>query len=161
MKKICLFLAIMLLLAACGRSDPLEEVGAELGVDLSGGTLVVSQDSHGGFHGDGMTALQVVIPGLTIPESPNWHPLPLSENLRRAFYGSVKDGWTYDALFTDDSGRSLLPQVDNGCWFFSDRHSQSTDSADDTGLFSRYSWNFTAAVYDSDTDTLYFFRFDT
>lgn len=161
MKKICLILSFVLLLTACGRSDPLEQISAELGVDVTAGTLVVSTDSHGGFHGDGMTAVQIVIPGLKIPESPNWHPLPLSENLSRAFYGESGEGYTYGALLTDHSDVPLLPQIGNGCWFFSDRHSQSANSADDSDLFSRYSWNFTAAVYDSHTGTLHFFRFDT
>lgn len=160
MKQLCILLCL-LLLTACTRPDPLEEISAELGVDLSAGTLVVSSDSHGGFHGDGMTAIQIVIPDLKIPESPNWHPLPLSDNLNRAFYGASGDSWTYGALLTDESGHPLLPQVEHGCWFFSDRHSQSTDSADDADLHSRSSWNFTAAVYDYDTATLHFFRFDT
>lgn len=161
MKKTCLILFVILLLTGCGRSDPLIEISAELGVDVTAGTLVVSSDSHGGFHGDGMTAIQIVIPGLKVPDSSNWHPLPLSEPLSRAFYGASGDGWTWGALLTDDTGAPLLPHIEHGCWFFLDRHSESTDSASDADLFSRSSWNFTAAVYDSDTGTLHFFRFDT
>lgn len=161
MKKFFLFLSIILLLTACAQPDPLTEISAELDVDLSAGTIVVSSDSHGGIHGDGMTAIQIVIPDLKLPESPNWHPLPLSAHLSRAFFGHSADGWTYGALLTDETGTPLLPQIENGCWFFLDRHSQSTDPADDTDLHSRSSWNFTAAVYDYDTGTLHFFRFDT
>ncbi len=161
MKHLCILLSLVLLLSACAQPDPLEEISAELGVDLSAGTIVVSSDNHGGFHGDGMTAIQIIIPDLEFPESLNWHPLPLTENLSRAFYGQTTEGWTFGALLVDDQGLPLLPQVEHGCWFFSDRHSESVDPADDSDLHSRSSWNFTAAVYDSDTGTLHFFRFDT
>ncbi len=151
MKHLALLLCLILLFTACAPADPLAEASAELGVDLSAGTLVYSTDTHGGFHGDGETILQIVIPDLRVPESSNWHPLPLSETLEQMLYHSI----------TDEHGHSLLPRIENGCWFFADRHYQSTDPADDSDLFSRHSWNFTAAVYDSDTSTLYFFRIDT
>lgn len=161
MKIICLFLSLLFLFTACGPSDPLDGISAELGADLTAGTLVYGTDNHSGFHGDGTTILQVVLPDFTPPESPNWHPLPLTENLSRVFFGTSGDAHTQKPLCADEYGNPILPRIENGCYFFLDRHSQSTDPADDTDLFSRYSWNFTAAVYDFDTATLYFFRFDT
>lgn len=160
-KFFCLMLCLCLLLAACAPSDPLDEVSAELGADLSTGTLVYTDDSHGGFHGDGVTVIQIVIPELSIPQNDYWHPFPLSENLSRAFYGESGESSTVKPLFTDEAGRTVLPQIENGCYFFRDRHSQSADPSDDSALFSRFSWNFTAAVYDFDTGTLFFFKIDT
>lgn len=162
MKKLCILLCLCLLLSGCSdEPDPLELVSDELGADVTSGTLVNYDGSHGEFHGDGVTALQIVIPSLSVPEGPNWHPLPLSENLSRALYGKSGDGYRHAPLFTDEQGDPLLPRIESGCWFFLDRHSQSTDSSDDTDLFSRYSWNFTVAVYDSAAGILYFFRLDT
>lgn len=161
MKKLCLFFALCMLLSACAPSDPLKEISAELGVDLRSGTLVNYNNSHSGFQGDGETVLQIVIPNLRIPESPNWHPLPLSKNLSRALYGESGEGYTYMPLFSDENGDPLLPRIEQGCWFFADRHSGSTDASDDSSLFSRSSWNFTAAVYDSAAGILYYFRLDT
>ena len=42
-----------------------------------------------------------------------------------------------------------------------DRSSESTDNTDDSMLLSRYSFNFTIAIYDTDTDILYYFEYDT
>ena len=39
--------------------------------------------------------------------------------------------------------------------------SEAIDKSDDTNLFRRYSYNFSVAVYDLDTNTLYYFEFDT
>ena len=44
---------------------------------------------------------------------------------------------------------------------FEDRHSEANDAYDDSGLFSRASYNFSLAVYDRDTNRLYYFEFDT
>ena len=41
------------------------------------------------------------------------------------------------------------------------RHPDAIDASDDTDLFDRYSYNFSIAVYDLDTDMLYYFEFDT
>ena len=161
MKLLCLLLSIALMIPACAPADPLEICSAELGADLTAGALVYRDDTHGGFHGDGETILSLVLPEFSPPASPNWHPLPLSENLSRVFYGASGEGFTHNPLCDDGSGGALVPRIENGCWFFLDRHSQSTDPADDSALFSRHSWNFTAAVYDYDTGTLYLFRLDT
>lgn len=161
MKKLCLFLSLCILLTACAPTDPLDEISAELGLDLSSGTLVHSGDSHGGFLGDGETVMQIVIPNLQLPQNDHWHPLPLSANLSRALYGESGERWTYKPLFSDENGDPLLPRIENGCYFFLDRHRESVDNADDSPLYSRGSWNFTAAVYDFGTGTLYYFSIDT
>ena len=51
--------------------------------------------------------------------------------------------------------------MEEGWYSFVDRHSESTDSSDDTNLLSRFSFNFSLAVYDAATDRLYYLEFDT
>ena len=48
-----------------------------------------------------------------------------------------------------------------GFYYLYDRHSDSRDPYDDSLLHQRYSWNFTAAVYDSGAGRLYYYEFDT
>ncbi len=88
----------------------------------------------------------------------SWNKLPLSENLNLIMYGGEKDGVSYDYNIAE---KANIPNVENGYYFFVDRHSKSTDSSDDSELFNRYSFNFSLAVYDSDTDMMYYFEFDT
>ena len=48
-------------------------------------------------------------------------------------------------------------------YFFFDRHSDATNPKDDSAFLdeSRPSYNFTVAIYDSDTNMLYYARVDT
>lgn len=48
-----------------------------------------------------------------------------------------------------------------GFYYLYDRHSDSRDPYDDSLLHQRYSWNVTAAVYDSGAGRLYYYEFDT
>ena len=63
-----LMLLVLALLAGCGTGGgegrELRRIGRALGVDVSGGTLARFEDSHGGFHGDGLTAAEVELDGL-------------------------------------------------------------------------------------------------
>lgn len=55
----------------------------------------------------------------------------------------------------------MIPEVENGYWFFYDRHCESMDLSSDASIHQRSSWNFTLAVYDADTKMLYYFELDT
>lgn len=130
---------------------------ASLGLDLSGGTVVLEEDTHGGFHGDGY-AFTVITFDTEDREALEadmngdcWHALPMTENTARAA----------GSLATGEDGESLFPEMTQGYYYFRDRSSQSMDPGDDSGLFSRASWNFTLAAYDSETGTLYYFELDT
>ena len=117
-------------------------------------------DSHGGFHGDGLYVLVLDCAQnreQALETVGEWNALPLSEPLRLMMYGGEKDGIVYGYLGEEN----LLPEIENGFYRFEDRHDQSRDSADDTSLLSRASFNFSLAVYDADTDRLYYFEMDT
>jgi hypothetical protein len=73
-------------------------------------------------------------------------------------YGGEKDNVGYNYNFAKSFG---IPQIKNGYWFFSDRHNKSTSPEKDVDLFERRSFNFTLAIYDIDTNTLYYFELDT
>lgn len=82
----------------------------------------------------------------------------MSENLSLMFYGGERDGMYYDFNLADEAN---MPKVEHGFYYFQDRHSKSTDSSSDVEIFDRGSYNFSLAVYDSDTDRLYYFELDT
>ena len=129
------------------KGNRLSRIERVLGVDLSAGTLIHFEDSHGGFHGDGLTAAVVELSGLVegLEDAPGWKPLPMSVNAAQA------------VGLCGDEGAS----IEEGFYFLYDRHRESENPYDDTELCNRYSWNFTAAVYDSQNGRLYFYQFDT
>lgn len=124
-------------------------------------TVVEEKDTHGGFHGDGSYYLILdcsdnAETALKMVES--WNNLPLSENLDLIMFGGEKDGisYTYD-LFKE----AHMPKIENGYYCFRDRRSEAKNASDDSELLSRNSFDFSLAVYDSDTNIFYYFEFDT
>lgn len=135
----------------------LRAIGKKLDVDLSRATLAQYRDSHGGFHGDGDTFAVIMLPEDAAPEAesrmeygaPWWKPLPLPEDLSRVLYGDGENG----PLCPD-----AVPEVERGWYFFYDAqgHPYIEES-----LFSQTSFNFSIALYDADTQTMYYFSLDT
>ncbi len=159
MKKTCrrvgLLLAAMLLLCAAGCSDAnhMKSLSKLLHLDVTGGTVVVYQDSHGGFLGDGAAYWEITFPDdsvrQAIEESSAWKQLPMTEAVQQLACGLL------------DAQPPALPLVERGWYFFYDRHDQSLDAWDAQAVTGRHSYNFTVAAYNADTDTLYCLVLDT
>ncbi len=130
----------------------LERVERRLEISLPYGLVEQAWDSHGGFHGDGET-LAVIATELTRPQGQYWHSLPLTDNLKNLLSRSGLEGM--------DVMAQTVPGIEQGFYYFRDRHSKSRDPASDDGILDRYSYNLTLAVYDSRTGTLYVWLLDT
>ncbi|MEG2452447.1 MAG: hypothetical protein RSA77_06105, partial [Clostridium sp.] len=87
--------------------------------------------------------------------------LPVTDNLLTVIYGKVSDHKSIGPFIANGDGDALFPIVENGYYYFLDRHSESKDEKDAADLLSRNSFNFTIAIYDIDNQTLYFSEFDT
>lgn len=153
---LCLLLCLMVTIFQCGSRDK-----EYFGFRETDFTVIQAEDSHGGFHGDG-TAYAILDCSQNREKArelvADWKELPLSENLSLMFYGGERDGMYYDF---DLAAQANMPEVEHGFYCFQDRHSKSTDSSRDAEIFDRGSYNFSLAVYDSDTDRLYYFELDT
>jgi hypothetical protein len=171
-KRFFLFIAalaafsIILLLAGC-RSETFKrsrELYA-LGIDPSSATVVESSDSHGGFHGDGLLFAQISIAddsvGAILSQRDEWKPLPLSENLTALVYGITTETSQTGPYLTNEDNEPVFPEIQNGYYYFEDRHAKSIDPYDDTDVFGRNSYNLTVAIYDTDTNMLYYAELDT
>ena len=156
MKRFALLVLSFLLLAVCGCGGE----KTAMGFVPDHFTVVEESDSHGGWMGDGLYYLVLDCAGNrdeALENVSGWKELPLSENLRLMVYGGEKAGMRYSYLEKEVS----IPQMEEGWYYFVDRHRESTDSSDDTNLLSRFSFNFSLAVYDAATDRLYYLEFDT
>lgn len=132
------------------------------GLDITDSIIVREEDSHGGFLGDGTLIVKfdcTEISDSVLQQTQHWNALPLSKNLRLIMYGGSEYGINFDGYnLAEEYG---IPHIENGCYYFWDRHSESTDRTSDTNLFSRGSYNFSLLLYDSEKCILYLFEFDT
>ena len=167
MKKWILAMAMLaaVLLSACsGTRSTSENVEHELGISLPETISVTYANTHGGFHGDGETWIALNFTAEGAKElsgqmsEEGWQPLPMVGELRAAVYGGELDGVNYgDGVF---ARYSVSAPVNGWYWFF-DRHSEATDPHSADGLLGRYSMNYSAAVFDADRNTLYYYELDT
>ena len=58
---------------------------------------------------------------------------------------------------TGEEWDPLVPEIREGYYRLIDRHAQAGES----DILDRHSFNFTLALYDTETDTLYFCELDT
>ena len=114
------------------------------------------KDTHGGFHGDGEAFVKVYFSNEQaikfinkINENNHWSKLPMPERLRERVSNA------------DEVEK--IPNVENGYWYFVDRHTKTTDKYNYSEMFdsNRASSNFSVAVFDIETNILYFYALDT
>ena len=132
---------------------------------MSTGEVLSEEDSHGGFHGDGSTIVQIQFKEDTIVEAimeqGDWKVLPLTENLAALVYGIHSENSSVGPMVHDGTGTPIIPAIDNGYYYFHDRHAESLNPGDDSGILDRASYNFTIAIYDTDNKSLYYIELDT
>lgn len=164
-KHLLLLVMVILLLTGCFSESINKRISKSLGIEIPKNIKIEYEDTHGGFHGDGETVVVVEFNNSIgedikskISNNEDWNSLPLSENLDLIMYGGQKEGIDYAYNLAEALD---MPPIENGYWFFNNRHSNSISPKEDSNLFNQYSFNFTIAVYDIDTQTLYYLEFDT
>ena len=146
-------------LASCSINDSRRTDYFDFNIEVF--TVVEEKDTHDGFLGDGeyyliLDCSEKVEQAKEIIE--DWKPLPFTENLQLVMYGGEKNGKYYGYELVEYAN---WPVINNGVYKFLDRHSETVDPSDDTDLIDRASFNFSVAVYDLDTNTLYYFEYDS
>ena len=101
-----------------------------------------------------------------IEESGDWEAFPLDRTAQALVYGVTEETGTEETGITvfqtgpylnDSDGNLLVPEIREGYYRLIDRHAQAGES----DILDRHSFNFTLALYDTETDTLYFCELDT
>lgn len=115
------------------------------------------QDTHGGMVMDGETLARVYFTDEQakkvlneIKNNKHWRELPIMERLQEGI------------IFNIDKSMEF-PIVENGYWFYLDRHTEANDIYDEYERYEekRSSTNFSVAVFDSDSNILYYYALDT
>jgi hypothetical protein len=163
--KYLLFLMIAFLLSSgCHLFSINGRITKSLGIDIPQDLEIPYEDTHGAL-GDGDTFAVVDFNEdtaedflISISENTDWYPLPLSENLSIMLYGGEKEGVNYSYSYAEEFN---IPAALNGYWFFNNRHAKRISPKDDSNLLELSSANFTLAIFDVDTSTLYYWEYDS
>jgi hypothetical protein len=170
---IILFFLVFIFLTGCHKNTPQEIISEEIGVDCTAGEVVVYERDYGGFPIDGTEYGELCFSDNELEEfisqNNRWKGFPLSENLATIAYGHEKhyaDDFVLirPPVFVDDSDplsyrKPRIPPIEHGYYYFEDKLSaeEGKNQWDDSLVFSRgASRNYTFAIYDADTQMLYF-----
>lgn len=163
MKKTAFSLAILFFLfafSACGSKSVQETVSAELGIDASGGKEISATDTHGGFHGDGVSSVALSFSDLSVLDeikgNAEWKAFPLDDTVQALVYGVNDETSSIGPFINDGTGNPLVREIQNGYYILIDRQKDQ-----ETDILERSSFNVTVGLYDTDTNTLYYCALDT
>jgi len=166
MKKIALFTMILMILLVslqgCTKKESIDnELSKNLNTKIISGDIIKNEDTHGGFHGEGERIIVIKYNDdsinsmlSNIQDSGKWSEIPLDENLNLLMYGGRKGDTFYQNEFAKKAG---IPKIEHGYYYFINK--QTNDQ--NTDILNSPSLNFAIAMFDSDSNTLYYFEKDT
>ena len=167
---VALLALCLCLLSGCqGAADVPGQIQKQVGIDVSDGTALSQYDTHGGFHGDGISCYAYTFSNDSclqqVSQADGWSAFPLDETAEALLYGIPKEtdsGTSYAGPFFtyENQDTCLVPPIENGYYCLVDRHSDAGTPGDE-GLLARGSFNCTMAVYDADAAVFYFCELDT
>ncbi len=164
-----ILLSLLLLLSGCAiqdgtptqiaRSETLLEIGIP---DWTDAEILVWEDTHGGFHGDGTLYAVIRFPDDRVEATlaQEWAALPMSDTLNWLVYGGTNEEGIGRTALRRESGEDAFPRVTRGYTLLIDRQARG-EPVDEKAMLKRPSLNFSLALYDADTRTLYFYALDT
>lgn len=151
-------LCIAVIFTSCDGQSTEKIIKNEIGVDISGCIIESDKDSHTGFLGDGETLVTIDCSqnkDEILNQISGWNKLPLTENLQIVMYGD-NEGNGYRLAYENG-----IPEITDGYYKFINRHDEAKSKSSDSGMLEAYSMNFTLALYDSETDIMYYYEFDS
>lgn len=155
MKKIIMLLIVF---ALTGCVNQKQEISKKIKLNLNKCNIEKYIDNHSGFLGDGETFAKIECNSIDEKKIENkWIKLPLSNNIKEVL--EMKQ--CNDKECESTLKRYKIPEIENGYYYFLDRHSDSKNKNDDINLNNRSSYNFSIALYDKDKKTIYFYELDT
>lgn len=167
---VMILLLTMGFMTGCASKTEQEMISESVGVDCSKGEVVISEDTHGGMQGDGQTYIELSFPNgepeEEMKQNAYWKELPLSKNVSAIVYGYDEitefGAYSQNAMFLDYSDslsypKPRIPEIENGYYYFEDRLLTDENRWDDSEVLEREAhYNFIFAIYDKDTQRLYF-----
>ncbi len=157
---IFVFIVLIFTVTFCSEKNEHDDISKELGIDVSAGREISSSDTHGGFHGDGISYIALQFSDDTVLEdiksNSAWKSFPLDETVQALVYGVSDEASSIGPFLNDNEGNPIVPEIQNGYYLLIDRQTN-----EETDILSRPSFNLTVGLYDTDTNILYCCELDT
>lgn len=137
-----------------------------LGIRIPSDSALVIQDSHGGFHNDGDLMVRTKFEGKKaekmvsqIKSNQDWEATPLPQEIKLVLYGGEISP---DNVYQSDLAKqNNMPEISAGYWLFIDRKDGKKKITAGKEWLSDYSSNYTVGLYDTKTNSLYYFESDS
>lgn len=155
MRKILIGILCIMILGGCGTNKKSEYISKIIGIEEEKLQIIKEKDTHSGFMGDGNYFAKVKCKDFIV--SDNWKKLPLTDSILEVLNMEHCDKKDCKNVFD----RYDIPKVEDGYYYFVNRHSNVTNRYDSTNLGESKSYNFTIAIYDNKTKMMYFYELDT
>jgi hypothetical protein len=171
MKKKLVYLIMMMIIFVFIWTNVLfismdKQLSRALDVRIPADSTLVIEDSHGGFHNDGVLMVRTEFEGekakeiaTQIKKNQNWKATPLPKNIRLVLYGGEMGNNSY--YVSDLAQKNKLPEISEGYWLFMNRKDGKKKITAGEELFSDFSANYTVGLYDTKTNSLYYFESDS
>ena len=153
MKKI-IILPLLLLVTGCSILSN-NSIIKDMGISNNTCQIVKEKDTHGGFLGDGDYFAKIKCDNLQVSDlTKSWYILPLPEELKEVTEMEHCNSKDCKNIYE----RYNIPSIENGYYYFLDRH---PDAKDNANINDRSSYNFTLAIADLDNSIIYYYELDT
>ena len=161
-------LPLIILISEANTNDTINNVSKflkdKVEIDIKGCRVKENIDTH--FIADGEVYITLDCSNKSkyiSKQISNWNKLPLSDNLKIELYGGYEDESTYRTGILEDNEDYTMPVISNGYYYFVDKQNKEAEKHSDKYLLDddRYSFNYYIAIYDIDTNKLYYIEDDT
>lgn len=153
----CIFMLVFITISII-YNNKLNHISKILNLDVGNCELVNSVNTHDGFLGDGEYFSKLKCSSKEDDEIKlKWEKLPMNEELQKAMDYKLCSDLGCSNFFE----RYNVQIIENGYYYFYDRHLDAKDNKNDLNLNNRSSYNFSVGLFDSDSKMLYFYELDT
>ena len=139
-----------------------KEIGKTLGLDLTGCKVNVIKNTRYSITQPQEYAVSIELTDahqeILAAEHPDWNNFPLPKPISTVLYGNSGSKGPY---FTDNVGNVQIPDISAGKFYFLNREGTDLIPYSWINLLADYEMHFTMALWDSETNILYFFTKDT
>ena len=159
MKKIIILIILLILLTGCSISKfSNNSIISYIGINNKTCRIIEEKDTHSGFLGDGDYFAKIECDNLKVSDlTKSWYILPLPNEIKEVTEIQHCNSKDCKNIYE----RYNIPNIDNGYYYFIDRHPESTNDYDYTNINNRTSYNFTLAIADLDNSIIYYYKLDT